>query len=191
MTLEDLLKFLIQEQGLTEAEAMAVAAARMKAQRGAALAPRSAPSYSSGPPPNSFDDGRGVNYGHESPEQARRRWEEQERRDPQGVYSMGGASAAGIFGGGAIPLEDYDPDARGRGLNTLSAAQQLQLQQHQMLLNQQLLRELQTRRYDPPPPHYLPDQEEEEPPFESRQRNRLDSGRSDERKLGSKKNTRR
>lgn len=167
----------MQEQGLTEEEAMRLAAAQMKAKR--AIQPASSGNASASPQ----NDGRGVNYGQESPEEAKERWLRQERSDPQGIYSMGGASASGIFGSGAIPLDDYDPEARSRGMHTFASAQQLQLQQQQMLLNQRLLMELQGRRNDQ---RYLPPPEEEEDPPEIR-RPRLDSGRAADRKLGKKK----
>ncbi len=53
-------------------------------------------------------------YGPETPQQAEERWREQEQRDPDGVYGIGGASAGGIFGDGTVAMGDYDPAARGR-----------------------------------------------------------------------------
>lgn len=67
-------------------------------------------------------------YGEETPEEARERWMEQEMNDPEGVYGPGGATAGGIFGGGAIPMGDYDPMSHSR-----SAAQINQKVQAKML----------------------------------------------------------
>lgn len=67
-------------------------------------------------------------YGEETPEEARERWMEQEMNDPEGVYGPGGATAGGIFGGGAVALSDYDPLAQ-----TRSSAQVNQKVQAKML----------------------------------------------------------
>jgi hypothetical protein len=67
----------------------------------AALAPRGQP--------QSFNDDRA-------------RWEERERRTQGGVYSPGGSTAGGIFGEGAIPLDDYDAPSEMRGAPVVSAA---------------------------------------------------------------------
>jgi hypothetical protein len=63
---------------------------------------------------NNGDRRATVDYGNETPQEAGARWAFQEMNDPDGVYSMGGASAGGIFGGGAIATETYDPEARQR-----------------------------------------------------------------------------
>jgi hypothetical protein len=55
--------------------------------------------------------GSALDYGDETPEEAERRWTEQEMDDPDGVFA-GGASAGGIFGDGPIATSSYDPSAR-------------------------------------------------------------------------------
>lgn len=86
---------------------------------------------------------RGVQmYGIESPAEARERWIAQEQRDPEGVYGLGGATAGGIFGGGAIPMADYDPAAHNR--TGAAASQQVQIEQ--LKLMQEMRAELQHER---------------------------------------------
>lgn len=51
----------------------------------------------------------------ETPEQAAERWLEEEAELADGVHGIGGQSAGGIFGGGAIATSIYDPEAMGRG----------------------------------------------------------------------------
>jgi hypothetical protein len=168
MDLEKLLVLLINEQGLTEEEALEVAAARVRAHRSAI---QKSNSGAQGAPLASVqDDGRGVNYGDETPAQAKERWLAQERNDPQGVYSPGGSSGGGIFGGGTIPMEDYDPDAVNRSVGAISQIKQLQIQQ-QMLMELKAMRE--QRQLEPP----------KEPP-----RRQLDDRRGSEgRQLGKKR----
>ena len=128
MDLDQLLRLLIEEQGLTEEEALKVAAARIRSQRESGNAsiqresPRSAVRR----------DPRAVDYGDETPEEAKIRWIKQEKEDPNGIYSIGGASSAGIFGAGAIPLDDFDPEAVGRNLQAHASMQQLKMN-HRML----------------------------------------------------------
>jgi hypothetical protein len=50
----------------------------------------------------------------ESPEEAQERWFQEESELVDGVHGLGGQSAGGIFGGGAIATSIYDPEAEGR-----------------------------------------------------------------------------
>ena len=133
MDLDQLLSLLINEQGLTEEEALKVAAARIRSQRNERETHRNANSIQRESPRSAVQrDPRAVDYGDETPEEAKIRWIKQEKEDPNGIYSIGGASAAGIFGQGAIPLEDLDPDAVGRNLQAHASMQQLKMN-HRML----------------------------------------------------------
>ena len=51
---------------------------------------------------------------NESPEEAQERWYEEEAELLDGVHGLGGSSAGGIFGAGAIATNIYDPEAMGR-----------------------------------------------------------------------------
>jgi len=127
MDLDQLLRLLIEEQGLTEEEALKVAAARIRSQRaGNASIQRESPCSAV------RRDPRAVDYGDETPEEAKIRWLKQEKEDPNGIYSIGGASSSGIFGTGAIPLDDFDPEAVGRNLQAHASMQQLKMN-HRML----------------------------------------------------------
>lgn len=164
MDLEKLLQRLIDEEGLTEEEALSVAAARVRAHRKAIQKVDPNGSLAS-----VQEDGRGVDYGDETPAQAKARWLEQERNDPQGVYSPGGATPGGIFGMGAIPMDDYDAPAVGRTMGAVGQAQQLKLQA-------QLLQELQEMRA------------ERQQLAGERERKQLDDGRgNNRRRLGKKR----
>jgi hypothetical protein len=72
-----------------------------------------------------------VDYGDETAGQAEERWRRQEMEDPDGVYSMGGMSAGGIFGGGMVSTDDYDPGARQRAAPVVAA--QVQIKQLELL----------------------------------------------------------
>jgi hypothetical protein len=50
----------------------------------------------------------------ESPEEAQERWYEEEAELLDGVHGLGGSTAGGIFGGGPIATNIYDPEAMGR-----------------------------------------------------------------------------
>jgi len=50
----------------------------------------------------------------ESAEEAMERWYEEEAELPDGVHGLGGQTAGGIFGDGAIATSIYDPAAMGR-----------------------------------------------------------------------------
>lgn len=51
---------------------------------------------------------------NETAEQAQERWLEEEAELPDGVHGLGGSTAGGIFGGGPIATNIYDPEAMGR-----------------------------------------------------------------------------
>ncbi len=51
----------------------------------------------------------------ETPEEAQDRWYEEEAELLDGVHGLGGSTAGGIFGDGAIATHIYDPGAMGRG----------------------------------------------------------------------------
>lgn len=79
----------------------------------------------------SSPEGGNVDYGDETPEQAKQRWLQQERNDPQGLFT-GGSSCGGVFGQGAIATSDYDPEAVDRTEERM--ARQVNLNtQHEML----------------------------------------------------------
>lgn len=68
-------------------------------------------------------------YEEETAEEARERWLEEEAELMDGVHSIGGATAGGIFGSGPIATEVYDPMAEQRGearINTALQARQAQ-----------------------------------------------------------------
>lgn len=135
-----LIRQLVDEEGLTHEEAMKVAAASIRAARGSFSLTRRG---SSGPlTPNIQDDPRRMHYGAESPAEAKRRWIEQERADPQGIYSFGGSTAGGIFSGGAIPMDDHDPEGAVRTLHAHAQLQQLQVQKESLRLLQEMREEL-------------------------------------------------
>lgn len=51
----------------------------------------------------------------ETPEEAEERWYAEEAELPDGVHGLGGSTAGGIFGDGAIATNIYDPGAMARG----------------------------------------------------------------------------
>jgi hypothetical protein len=59
-------------------------------------------------------------HGNETAEEARERWEEEETELIDGVHGLGGQSAGGIFGDGAISTSVYDPMAHNRADGRLS-----------------------------------------------------------------------
>lgn len=87
-------------------------------------------------------------YNGETPEQAKKRWEEEERNDPAGLYSLGGLSLGGVFGSGTVASTDYDPEANSR---TYDRAEKLASMQIQME-TYKLLKELQEDRRSALPP---------------------------------------
>lgn len=67
----------------------------------------------------------------ETPAEAEERWTREEMEDPDGVFSMGGSTAGGIFGGGPIATDSYDPAARQRAAPAVAA--QVQIKQLEVL----------------------------------------------------------
>lgn len=63
----------------------------------------------------------------ETPDEARRRWIEEERNDPQGFYS-GGATAGGVFGESVVAFSDFDPGAVSRSAEFMVQRQTLEVQ---------------------------------------------------------------
>ena len=59
-------------------------------------------------------------HGNETAEEARERWEEEETELIDGVHGLGGQSAGGIFGDGAVATSMYDPMAHNRADGRLS-----------------------------------------------------------------------
>jgi hypothetical protein len=171
MDLTELIHQLIEEEGLTPEEAARVAAATISAQkRSIEKSPGQQEHRSS-----IQNDSRGVDYGEETPEEAKQRWIEQERRDPNGIYSLGGSTASGIFGDQTIALEDYDPGAVQRNLDGHVKLQQAQVQAQQLEVQRETLRLLQ----DLGAGRQLPPQQERPP--------QLDQSRGNRRRLGRKR----
>lgn len=151
-SIDDLIDELIEE-GYSPREAAKIAAATLRAQErrnGGTLAQHSGTHGTSGTDGVPDVDRRPVNYGEETPAEARRRWEEQERMDPQGIYS-GGSESGGIFGSGPIATETYDPAAVGRSMYVAGQVQTAQVQQETLRLLQEIRQEQQDRRLPPQP----------------------------------------
>jgi len=148
-------------------------------RRGSSAVTREAESTGMIPFPASAQDSRlkgtrariPVDYGDETPAEAEARWRQQEMEDPDGVLSLGGMSAGGIFGGGAVSTDTYDPEARQRAAPAVAA--QVQIKQLEVL-------ERMERR--------LAEAEEENRQLRGeRERGRLGSGERGRRRLGGKK----
>ena len=163
--LDDLIDEFIEE-GYSPREAAKMAASTLRAE--GKLAKREQDlSFPSSPQ----SDRRRVDYGDETPAEARARWEEQERNDPQGIYS-GGAESGGIFGQGPIATDSYDPAAMNRTMSVMERRQNMQVQSE--MLN--TLKQIQ--------------QQNEERQLPAQQRRRLFGAfrdRGEERRLGKKK----
>lgn len=173
MDLAERIRKLVEDQGLTEEEALEVAAASIKAKRGStgtnSLASRREPDYLA------RTDGRTpVDYGNETAAEAKRRWIEQEKQDPQGIYSLGGSSAAGIFGNSPIVTEDYDPEAVARSISGHAQLETLRVQR-------EMLQELQESRRE----RQLSTEHQRQ--LEERRARQLDEGRGARRLLGRKR----
>ena len=169
MGLDELITQLIEEHGLTVDEATQIAAARLKAER------RSPASNLSRTNPNNFpvsaqQYANGVNYGNETPAEARERWIRQEMNDPNGIYG-GGATSGGVFGDGAIATDHWDPVAVQRNLNMQAQLTGVQTQAEMLQLMREMREELQGRRELPP----------------RQPKNELNDGRGPLRRLGFKK----
>jgi len=190
MDLDELISELIAE-GTPPAAAAKIAAATVRAanqaqraetaaiQRAAApgrdLAVPSADAPLRNPSYLARRDGRmPVQYGEETPHQARERWSAQEAMDPNGVYSDGGMSGGGIFGGGPVATESYDPGAHQRGVPMQNA----RVQQETLHVLAELRRELNEERLL---------REEQAAQLEERRPSRFASGRGQTRQLASKK----
>ena len=168
MELEELITELISE-GLSPMEAAKVAAATIRAEKKAgSIAKREVDLTFPASPQN--DGRRAVDYGNETPQQARERWEEQERNDPQGVFS-GGMSGGGVFGQGAVATDTYDPEAMGRTLGIQERVQNQRVQAETL----KTLQQMQERMGELPPP-------------QQQQRRRFAPAESFGRLLGKKKN---
>lgn len=135
-------------EGLSEEEALKVAAAAVRVRRG-----QTSIAKTNG---GMLQDTRSrVDYGEETAAEAKARWIEQEKADPQGIYSIAGQTASGIFGDSTIATEDYDPAAIGRTLQAHAHMQQIQ----QVHLQREMLESIKQLH------HALPRQlPEEEPP---------------------------
>lgn len=103
------------------------------------------------------DGRRPVDYGHETPAEAKERWMRQEMSDPGGIFGMGGQSAGGIFGGGAIPTDSYDPEAMHRGVAVAAQHAQAQASIKQLEVMERMERQLKEReRQERPERQQLP-----------------------------------
>lgn len=116
---------------------------------------------------------RRVDYGEETPEQAKERWMAQEYNDPNGVFSQGGMTAGGVFGGGAVATDTYDAAAMHRAAPVMQA-QAMQAQVEMMRVQTQLqiqqMKQMQALQAGL-----------------KRNVGAFDSGRGEERRLGKKK----
>jgi hypothetical protein len=152
------------DEGYSPREAAKMAAATLRAE--SKLAKREQDlSFPASPQ----SDGRRVDYGDETPAEARARWEEQERNDPQGIYS-GGAESGGIFGAGPIATDTYDPAAMNRTMSVVERQQNMRVQSEMLNTLKQI-------------------QEQNNQQLPERPRRRMFGfvGRGEERRLGKKK----
>src|SRR5690606_25641404 len=131
MNLAELIEQLIREEGLSTEEAGRVAAAMVRAQRGATPQNQA--------PPDLMNAPNRVNYGNETPEQAKQRWMQQEMEDPQGLFA-GGVSSGGVFGESAVATESYDPGAVARTVNMRTQLGQMRTQEQMLRLLEELSR---------------------------------------------------
>jgi hypothetical protein len=155
-----------------EKQAIQVAASRDLTGVPSADAPLGRPSYLA------RTDGRlPVQYGDETPHQARERWSAQERMDPNGVYSDGGMSGGGIFGGGPVATESYDPAAYQRA----APVQNMRVQQETLHILSDLRRDMAEERA------LRQAAEERAAELEGRRTNRFVGGRGQTRQLASKR----
>jgi len=136
--LEEMIAALIEE-GLDPVEAARIAVRSTVKNRTKAV------EKSQGHTIERSDGRRPVDYGSETPEQARVRWEEQERNDPQGIYA-GGVSAGGVFGGEVVTTETYDPGAVRRTIELQAAVQGMAVQREMLRMMHGMHRELEESR---------------------------------------------
>lgn len=135
MNLAELIQMLLDE-GLTEEDAAKVAAATMTARNKAIskTSTVSAQQYNNG-----------VDYGEETPAQAKERWIRQEIEDPNGVFG-GGSAAGGVFGDGVIITDTHDPSAYKRSLDLHSQLGNMRTQAEMLRLMQEVREELKSNR---------------------------------------------
>jgi hypothetical protein len=135
----------LAEEGVVGEEADAIVervVAERQRKRGTALARRGGSGGIAFPASPQEDTGaQGVDYGDETPEEAKARWMEQEMNDPNGVFA-GGSTAGGIFGNASIATEGYDPDAHMRSVSMVNATRQAQLQVKQTQLLEAIMERL-------------------------------------------------
>lgn len=160
MKLQELIAHLINEQGLSEEDALELASATIKARRGGNIqrtgTSRTAEERKFSPSAQDYDNP--VDYGDETAAEAKERWLRQEMNDPDGLFA-GGASMGGVFGEGVISTSDFDPMARSRTMGNLAQLQQLQASQEMIKLLQEMrsLQQQHQRELPPqePPPNRL------------------------------------
>lgn len=167
MDLAELINMLIEEEGLTEREAASVAAASLKAKRSSASMARTRPNDF---PVSAQQYNNGVDYGEETPQEAKERWMRQEMEDPNGIYG-GGATAGGVFGDGVVISDQYDPTAVSRTMSMQAQLLGARTQVEMLRLMAEMRTELQSGRVLP----------------QKQPRRELDDGRGPERRLGQKK----
>lgn len=138
MDLAALMQRLIDEEGLSEEEALALATATMKARRRKQELQRSHSESVQQHP-------RRVDYGFETPAQAKERWVEQERADPNGLFG-GGATAGGVFGDAPIALDSFDPLAVSREVQLRTQMAGIHTQREMLELLQDMRQELRQGR---------------------------------------------
>lgn len=147
ITLKQLLEELERDGVVGEAAEAAVERfVRMRAGRASAGAierrdSREAVAFPSSPQTDPGAIRRAVDYGDETPEEARERWLHQEMNDPDGIFG-GGATAGGIFGGDAIASEGYDPQARVRRAQLEAAQATAQAQTLQVVILERMAAQL-------------------------------------------------
>lgn len=149
--LQELIAGLLEE-GFAPSEAVKIAAStlRMAGNSTSAIAKKQDDLSFPASPQN---DGRlAVDYGNESPAEARLRWEEQERNDPQGIYS-GGAESGGIFGNGPIATDTYDPAAIQRSMGMYEKQQSSQVNLEMLRTMQALQQSVRQMNESQQPPH--------------------------------------
>jgi len=137
VNLAELIALLIQEEGMTPQDAATAATAAMRAQGKLARGQQGGLNLQSPQAP----DGRSVDYGDETPEEAKERWYRQEANDPQGLFA-GGATAGGVFGDGPISTDLNDPGAQARTISMQAQMSQLQTQSEMVKLLAEMRRSL-------------------------------------------------
>jgi len=136
---------LMDEEALTEEDARTVAVATLKARRarGQSLA-----SQGSQQPSVQTHNNR-VDYGEETPAEAKERWIRQEMEDPMGLFG-GGSTAGGVFGSGPIATDSFDPAAVKREVDVRAQLEGLQTQKEMVELMREMRAELRQGRQREP-----------------------------------------